>query len=126
MALNKIILMGRLTAAPELKTTQNGTAVTSFTVAVDRPARQGEDRQADFIACVAWRQTAEFVCQYFDKGALIALTGRLQTRKYDDRDGKPRTVTEVVVDEVSFTGERKETRAQPEFIETDDDGDLSF
>lgn len=106
--LNRVILMGRLTGDPELKTTPNGVSVTSFTLAVDRNyAKKGEERKADFISIVCWRQTAEFVCRYFGKGAMIALEGQIQTRTYQAKDGTNRYVTEVVADNVSFTGEKR-------------------
>lgn len=108
--INNITLMGRLTADPELKTTTTGLSVTSFSIAVDRGyARNGEERQTDFINIVAWRQTAEFICRYFKKGSMIALTGSLQTRSYEDRNGNRRTAYEVVVDNVSFCGSKAET-----------------
>ncbi len=101
--MNSICLMGRLTADPELKTTQSGVSVTSFTVAVDRAYRaKDQERQADFIPCVAWRQTAEFITRYFRKGNRIALNGSLQTRSYTANDGSKRTVYEVVVDNAFF------------------------
>lgn len=100
--LNKVIIMGRLTAAPELKTTTSGVQVTSFCVAVDRPARAGEQRQADFISIVAWRGTAELICRYFGKGSPIIVEGRIQTRGYTDKSGAKRTAVEVVADSVSF------------------------
>ena len=104
--LNRVILMGRLTGDPELKTTPNGVSVTSFSLAVDRNfVKKGEERKADFISIVCWRQTAEFVCRYFGKGAMIALEGQIQTRTYQAKDGANRYVTEVVADNVSFTGE---------------------
>lgn len=107
--LNRVILMGRLVAAPELKTTNTGVSVTSFRIAVDRSyVKSGEDRKADFIDIVCWRQTAEFVCRYFGKGSLIAVEGQLQSRTYQAKDGTNRTVLEVVADNVSFTGERRE------------------
>ncbi len=107
--LNRVILMGRITQDLELKTTQSGVSVLSFTVAVDRSfVRQGEERQTDFIDCVAWRQTAEFINRYFGKGRMIAIEGSLQKRSYDDRSGNKRWVTEVVVDNASFTGEPKQ------------------
>lgn len=107
--LNRCILMGRLTADPELKTTPTGVSVTSFSIAVDRSyVKQGEERKADFINIVAWRQQAEFICRYFSKGAMIAIEGQLQTRSYQAKDGTNRYVTEVVVDNVSFTGERRD------------------
>ena len=83
--INNVVLMGRLVATPELRNTQTGLAVTSFTIAVDRSyVRQGEQRQADFINCVAWRNTAEFITRYFQKGSMIAVTGSIQTRNYED------------------------------------------
>lgn len=107
--LNKVILMGRITADPELKTTPSGVSVTSFSIAVDRNyVKAGTERQTDFINIVAWRQTAEFVCRYFVKGQLIALDGALQTRTYQDKNGNNRYVTEVLADSVYFTGDRRE------------------
>ncbi|MBQ8495590.1 MAG: single-stranded DNA-binding protein [Clostridia bacterium] len=101
--MNFVCLMGRLTADPELRRTANQTAVTSFTLAIDRRfVPQGQERQADFINCVAWRQTAEFICRYFHKGQRIALQGSLQSRQYTDRDGNKRTAYEVVVDNAEF------------------------
>lgn len=100
--LNCAIIMGRLTAAPELKTTPGGVSVTSFRVAVDRNfVRNGEERQADFIDVVAWRHTAEFICRYFRKGSMIALQGSIQTSNYEDRQGNKRTAVEIVADNVS-------------------------
>lgn len=108
--LNCAIIMGRLTADPELRTTNNGTSVTSFTVAVDRNfARPGEDRQADFINVVAWRQSAEFVSRYFHKGSMIAVQGSIQTRSYEDKNGNRRTAVEIVADRVSFCGSKTES-----------------
>lgn len=107
--LNRVVLMGRLVSDPELKTTTTGISVTSFRIAVDRAyVKQGEERKADFIDIVAWRNTAEFVCRYFGKGSLIAVDGQLQSRTYQAKDGTNRYVTEVVADNVSFTGERRE------------------
>lgn len=107
--LNRVILMGRLVADPELKTTQSGISVTSFRIAVDRSyAKAGEERQTDFINIVCWRNTAEFVCKYFPKGSLMALEGQLQTRTYQDKDGTTRYMVEVLADNVSFTGEKTE------------------
>lgn len=101
--MNSICLMGRLTADPELKTTQSGLSVTSFSLAVDRPyASKERERVTDFISCVAWRQTAEFVTRYFRKGNRMAAKGSLQSRSYEARDGSRRTSYEVVVDEVFF------------------------
>ena len=107
--LNKVVLMGRLTKDPELKYTPSNVAVTTFTVAVDRNyARQGEQRQTDFINIVAWRTTAEFVAKYFSKGQLMALSGSIQTRTWDDNEGKRHYVTEVVADEVYFAEGKRE------------------
>ncbi len=103
--LNVVVLMGRLVADPELRTTQSGLATTTFRIACDRNyAPQGQQRQADFITVVAWRQTAEFVCKYFQKGSLIAIEGSLQTRQYQDKNGNNRTTVEVLASQVSFAG----------------------
>lgn len=99
--LNAVIIMGRLTADPELRKTQNGTAVSSFTVAVERRFQR---EQTDFINVVAWKQTAEFVEKYFHKGDMIALRGSIQQRNYEDKNGNKRAAVEVVADEVSFCG----------------------
>lgn len=107
MAFNKVILMGRLTADPELKQTQGGTAVTSFTLAVDRKyTKEGQEKQTDFITCQAWRSTAEFICKYFAKGSAMLLCGELQTRSWE-QDGQKRYATEVVVSEVTFCEAKK-------------------
>ena len=101
--MNSICLMGRLTGDPELKTTQSGVSVTSFSVAVDRAFRsKDQERQTDFINCVAWRGTAEFITRYFRKGQRIALHGSLQSRNYTANDGSKRTAFEVVVDNAFF------------------------
>ena len=108
--LNCAVLMGRLVADPELRTTANGISVTSFRIAVDRSfVRQGEERQADFIDIVAWRQTADFVTRYFHKGSMIAVQGSIQTRNYEDKNGNKRTAVEVVADNVSFCGSKAES-----------------
>ena len=107
--INRVVLMGRLVADPELKTTQSGPEVTSFRIAVERKyTKSGEERQADFFDVVAWKQTAEFICSYFGKGAMIAIDGRLQQRSYQTDDGSTRNVVEIVADLASFTGERFE------------------
>lgn len=107
--LNRVILMGRITQDLELKSTTSGVSVTSFSIAVDRNyVKQGEQRQTDFINIVCWRQQAEFVCRYFGKGSMIAIEGQLQSRTYQAKDGTTRYVTEVVADNISFTGERRE------------------
>lgn len=103
--LNVVAIMGRLTADPELRQTPQGTPVTTFTVAVERSfAKQGEQRQADFIDVVAWRASAEFVCRYFKKGQLIAVNGSIQTRTYQDKEGKNRKAFEIVADNLHFAG----------------------
>lgn len=107
--INSAVIMGRITADPELKTTQSGTSVCSFTVAVDRNyQKQGQDHQADFISVVTWRQTAEFVAKWFRKGQMIAVQGEIQTRNYEDRKGNKRTAVEVVASQVSFCGSKNE------------------
>ena len=111
--LNASVLMGRLTADPELRHTPNGVAVTSFTLAVDRPyAKAGADRQTDFIDIVAWRTAAEFVSKYFRKGQMMAVQGAIQTRTYTDKDGNKRKAFEIVADKVSFAGSKREERQQ--------------
>lgn len=110
--MNKVILVGRLSRDPELRTTQSGTSVTSFSVACDRRfVRGGEERQADFISCVAWGKTAEFVHQYFSKGMRIALDGRIETRSYEDQSGNKRYVTEVIAENVEFAQSKNEGSA---------------
>lgn len=108
--INSVVLMGRLTADPELRTTTTGRSVCSFSIAVDRSfVKAGEERQADFINIVAWEQTANFICRYFRKGSMIALTGSIQTRRYEDKTGAKRTAFEVIAREVSFTGSKADT-----------------
>lgn len=108
--LNIAVIMGRLTADPELRTTPNGASVTSFTVAVDRSYQKpGTERVTDFINCVAWRQTAEFITKYFNKGSMIAISGSIQQRSYTDKDGNKRNAFEIVADKASFCGGKKES-----------------
>lgn len=110
--LNICALMGRLTAAPELRTTQSGISVTSFRVAVERNMTDSSgSRQTDFIDIVAWRGTAEFVCKYFTKGQMIAINGTIQTRSYEDKQGNKRTAVEVVAENVNFCGSKNEGSA---------------
>lgn len=105
--LNIVALIGRLVYDPELKTTQNGINVCSFRIAVDRSfTRQGEERKADFIDVTAWRKDAEFVSKYFQKGSMISVQGRLETRPYQDKNGNNRTATEVIAAEVGFCGSK--------------------
>lgn len=104
--------MGRLVADPELRHTPNGVATCTFRIAVDRNfVRQGEERKADFIDIVAWRQSAEFVCRYFRKGNLIAVNGSLQTRNYEDKNGNRRTAYEVVADNIHFAESKNSSQA---------------
>jgi single-strand DNA-binding protein len=113
--LNKAILVGRLTADPELRATPSNVPVTSFRIAIDRPfSSKGGDRQADFITIVAWRATAEFVCRYFKKGSDIAIDGSIQTRDYTDKDGNKRTAVEVVAGNVSFVGRKSSSSPSAE------------
>ncbi|MGN1013909.1 MAG: single-stranded DNA-binding protein [Butyricicoccus sp.] len=110
--LNKAILMGRLTRDPELRYTQNNTPVAAFTIAVNRNyGGKSEDRQADFIDIVAWNKTAEFVQNWFNKGSVIIVVGRIQSRRWQDRNGNNRTSIEVVAEEVQF-GETKAARSE--------------
>jgi single-strand DNA-binding protein len=124
---NKSILGGRLTSDMELKQTNNGIPVCQFTVAVTRKANREE---SDFINCVAWRQTAEFISKYFRKGSSICVTGAIQTRNWTDNNGNKRYATEVIVDEANFVDSKSETekaepaKNEPAFEEVD--GDLPF
>lgn len=112
--LNKALLQGRFTADPELRHTASNIAVTTFSLAVNRSyVRQGQERETDFINCVAWRSTAEFVCKYFQKGMQAVVDGSIQTRSYTDNDGNKRTAFEVVVDNIYFADSKKEDRPAP-------------
>lgn len=114
--LNVAILMGRLVADPELRHTPNNVAVTSFTIAVDRSyVKSGAERQADFIDIVAWRNTAEFVCNYFRKGQMIALQGSIQTRSYTDSQGIKRKAFEIVADNVHFADSKRDNSGNNNF-----------
>lgn len=108
---NLVVLTGRLTADPELKTTQSGVSVTSFSIAVQRPRKSGEDPQTDFINIVAWRQTAEFVTKHFRKGNMIGIEGSIQTRKYTDKNGNNRVVFEVIANDVQFVETKRDYAA---------------
>ncbi len=112
--LNRIIIMGRLTRDPELRRTQNGTAVTSFTLAVDRDFKNKEtgETACDFIDCVAWRSTAEFVNNYFTKGRMAIVEGKLQIRPWKDKDGNNRRSAEVIVDTMYFGDSKRDSAAQ--------------
>ena len=112
--LNKVILMGRFTRDPELRSTPQGVSTCAFSIAVDRNfVRQGEERKADFINCVAWRQTAEFISKYFKKGNMVAIEGSIQTRSWDDQDGKKRYATEVIVSQVYFAESKRDAQSEP-------------
>lgn len=149
--LNKIFIMGRLTRDPELRRTQNGTAVTSFTLAVDRDFKNADGtKDTDFIDVVAWRNTAEFVSKYFSKGRIIVVSGSLQSRKWQDRNGQNRIFWEVIADNVYFGDSKRDSAGDmggsyaapaytaPDggysapvggptgFTEIEDDGDLPF
>jgi len=146
--MNQVVLMGRLTRDPELRHTQTGTAVTSFTLAVDRGFKGGDgERQTDFIDIVAWRNTAEFAAKYFVKGQMAAVTGRLQIRDWTDKEDNKRRSAEVIADNIYFTSSKKESgggggrepssntndggyqtpTSGSDFAELeDDDGDLPF
>ena len=120
--MNKSIIMGNLTRDPELKQTNSGTFVCSFTLAVERRFKDANgERQADFINCSAWRQTAEFVAKWFQKGSRMIVVGSIQTRSYEDKDGNKRTATEIVADEVYF-GEKRNQNSQQAAEPKDDQG----
>lgn len=119
--LDLVVLQGRLTTDPELKTTQNGISVTSFSIARDRNYQNTSERQADFIPIVAWRQTAEFICRNFTKGKMIIIEGELQSRKYTDKNGNNRTVLEVIANNVQFAGDKAKTDEGANFGENDED-----
>lgn len=139
--LNKVFIMGRLTRDPELRRTQSGTAVASFTLAVDRDYKDktSGERGTDFIDCVAWRQAGEFISKYFTKGRMAVVEGRLQIRDLTDQQGNKRRSIAVVVDQVYFGDSKKEVTSEgnanernlppaPEqkYTEDDDDGELPF
>ena len=130
-ASNGVHIMGRITRDLELRHTQSGTAVCQFCVAVTRSFKDANgEYQSDFIDCVAWRNSAEFITKYFIKGALIALDGELQTRNYTDKDGNKRKATELLVSSVAFTGEKRKAAAKLTPMEDDysaiSDDDLPF
>lgn len=112
--MNKVNLLGRVCKDVELRYTTSGTAVATFTLAVDRRfQKQGEERQADFINCVVWGKTAEFVANYFGKGQMMALSGRIETRTWEDNEGIKRYATEVIAEEVYFADSKKNDSAAP-------------
>lgn len=122
--MNKVLLVGRLTKAPELRYTQSGTANVAFTIAVDR--KFSKEKEADFISCVAWQKTAEFIAQYFTKGQSIGIEGRIQTRSYDTQDGSKRYVTEVVVEQVEFVGSKAKNENTDSYEVSFDADELPF
>lgn len=141
--INSVVIMGRLTYEPELKATQSGVSVINFQIACDRNYQsQGQERKADFIDCIAWRQTAEFISRYFHKGSMIAIEGAIQTDNFTDKDGNKRKSVTVVANNVSFCGSKAEggttnngfSQAAPsyasvdnsDFEEIDDNDDLPF
>lgn len=132
--INCAVIMGRLVADPELKTTPTGVEVCKITVAVDRNfVKAGEERQCDFIDVVAWRTTAVFVCKYFHKGSMIAVNGEIQTRTYEDKNGNKRKAVEIVASNVSFCGGKSEgNNSAPPSVpaapsdSVEDDEDLPF
>ena len=131
--LNHSVIMGRFVRDPEIRRTNSGKAVTSFTIACDKP---GKDSGASFIDCVAWEKTADFISNYFSKGSAIIVEGRLESRQYDTKDGQKRTVTEVVVSQAHFCEKKKEesdgfakgepTYQQSNFTTLDDNTPLPF
>lgn len=139
--MNKVIIMGRITADPELRRTPSDIPVTSFTVAVNRPKQKDGTQQTDWVDCQAWRGTSEMICKWWNKGKLILIEGTLQTRSYEDKQGNKRKVVEVVVDRAHFCGDGKnaisenpnsstgtssEIPADDDFAEITGDDDLPF
>ena len=122
--LNKVILMGRLTADPELKATPSGVMVSKFTLAVPRSyVKQGEERQTDFVNCVAFRSQAEFISKYFSKGSLVVIVGELQSRSWEDSDGNKRSATDVIVNEVHFAeSKKKEADEEKTYLKDEREG----
>ena len=133
--LNKVVLAGRLVATPELKQTTSGVAVVGFSIAVNRRRVADRDQEVDFINCIAWRQTAEFIAKYFRKGSAICVTGSIQTRSWTDKQGHKKYATEVVIDDAMFVDGKKEIDAPAPYIpeahtaapdRNDTDDDLPF
>ena len=134
--LNKVLLMGRVTKDLELRRTGNGTPVLSFALAVDRDYKSGNEKQTDFVECVAWRNTAEFISKYFGKGRMMVVEGALQSRKWQDKSGQNRTAWEVQVANAYFgdskrgdssnTVDDSEATPPPQFTEDIDDGEIPF
>ena len=142
MSLNVVAIMGRLAADPQMRQTQSGKSVASFRVAVDRGRKDANGQnQTDWLDVVAWDKTSDFVSRYFSKGSMISVTGRLQSRNYQDKNGNNRTAIEIVANQVSFCGEKKQEKSfQPanenalnfaqggndDFATIEDEGDLPF
>lgn len=126
--LNRCFFMGRMTKTPELRHTQSGTAVATFTLAVDRDYQSGGNKQTDFINAVAWGKTGEFVEKYFHKGSMAVVSGALQSRQYENREGNKVTVWEINVSDIYFGESKRDAETQnPQFVELDDsDGSLPF
>jgi len=138
MSLNHIVVMGRLVKDPELKTTQSCVSVCSFTLAVDRDYKNGDEKVADFIDCVAWRGTAEFLSKYFSKGRVAVVSGSLQSRKWEDKEGNKRTSWEILVQNLYFGDSKRDGDSagggsssandnyEPTYTELGDDDDIPF
>lgn len=130
--INKAVLGGRLTADPELKQTPSGVSVCSFSIAVNRKTSKDQEQQTDFINCVAWRQVAEFINNYFKKGSSICITGSIQVRSWNDQNGNKRYATEVIADEAYFVDSKSDNAPAfqappaPKFEEVSSDDDLPF
>ena len=125
--MNIVALTGRLTSDPELKTTQNAVPVVSFCLAVDRKYQpSGEEKKVDFVDCVAWRNTAEFICKYFSKGSPIGVEGEIQTRNFEDKNGNKRKATEIVVSNVSFCGSNSGNSSNNSQLSDEQFDDASF
>ena len=130
--LNKVIIGGRLTSEPELKTTQSGLSVVTFSVAVNRKTKQGEEQKSEFFNVTAWRQTADFVSRYFHKGSSICIVGILQNSSWTDQSGQKHYRTDIVADEVMFVDSKSDTSPisanapMPKFEDIPTDGDLPF
>ena len=131
---NKAILGGRLTTDPELKQTQSGTPVCTFSIAINRKGNKDGQQTSDFINCVAWRERAELISKYFHKGSSICIVGEIQTRKWQDNNGNNRNATEVIVNEVNFVDSKADNATAgtpnpmqaPSFVEMSNDEDLPF
>ena len=125
--LNRVCMMGRLCGDPELKSTQSGTSVCTVTFAVERDIKQNGERLSDFLDVVAWGATAEFLCKYFKKGQLAVVSGRLQSRNWEDRQGNRRKTVEVIADNIYFAEKKQEVRQkEPEFTEIEAEEELPF